>query len=333
MIVHDQFHDPSFRVLKRLAQEYPDAVGFTKTAEVDTTNGGDLPDRAFAWPEERRYPIHTKEHAALSVLYRTKCASVPSHVEENLKKAQDIYDLDAMPMEKVAAAPRDDSEEYLIPSLKRFRVKTAAEVLPAAYALQRHYRKMDIPTRALACTRLLKIAQANGIELPPTLQKMAGVTVSSAPRLLEALEVRKEASAQNPIVQAGFQKMAALVASLPPDEFQNPEVLRKIAGGLTELDGRAGLAQHYDKTIPDPLQSVYNTEKTAEPMLPLAGHQVPVTRLMGIDKEAYADAFGPDFVGEVFKEAEADPSALAQVLPTMPRDLQSVLYRNVFGVR
>jgi len=333
MIVHDQFHDPSFRVLKRLAQEYPEAMGFTKTAEVDESNGGDLPDRAFAWPEERRFPIHTKDHAALSILYRTKCASVPGHVEENLKKAQDIYALEAMSLEKVASAPRDDSGDYLIPSIKRFRVKTAADVLPAAYAMQRHYRKMDIPTRALACTRLLKVAQQHGIDLPPTLRRMAGVTVSSAPRLLEALEKRAEVATHTPIVREGFKKMAALVASLPPDEFHNPAVLRKLAGGITELDARAGLTGHYDKTIEDPLQSVYNTDKTAEPTLTLAGRQVPMSRLMGIDKEAYSDAFGPDFVDEVFKEAGADPEMLSQTLPTMPRDLQSVLYRNVFGTR
>ena len=161
--------------------------------------------------------------------------------------------------------------------------------------------------------------------------------MSSAPMLLDFLEMRKEAADQRkkpPAVREGYKKLAALVAALPPDEFHNPEVLAKLAGALTRLDERTGLSDLWDTQLPDPVVSVYNTEKTAAPMVNIAGRQVPLDQMMGIDKAAYADAFGPEFVNEVFKGGgAADPEMLLETMPTMPRDLQGAFFKHVFGLR
>ena len=154
MEIRDQYHDPSFTFLYHILNESPEARDFVKSASLSAEDEGSLPKSAFAWPERRLFPIDTPENTVLSSLYRSKCAAVPVEVDEALDKAQGIYGVKALvdqslERQKVAAEQRpSEPEVWLLPRVKRLRVKTAEDVKAAERILLEQYPRLNLEDRA-----------------------------------------------------------------------------------------------------------------------------------------------------------------------------------------
>ena len=90
MPIFDQFHDPGYGRLKHLLDAHPGAAELLKEASIEDTEP-DLPAGAYAWPERRLFPIHSREHAALSHLYaKTSEAEIPEHARAKIADALDV---------------------------------------------------------------------------------------------------------------------------------------------------------------------------------------------------------------------------------------------------
>jgi len=176
----DQFRDPTLALLVHLVADRPHVVDLVKEAEIQPEEADALPDTAFAWPEKRAFPIHSREHAILSRVYRDHLAEVPAHVDVALKEACDVYGVpdEIFVREKRAAAP--DAADYLLPDDKRLPVRSAAEVQRAEQTLLRDYQKLAFEHRAQACKRLVDKAAEFNVPLDPLMNKLAGFTVENA---------------------------------------------------------------------------------------------------------------------------------------------------------
>jgi hypothetical protein len=539
----DQYHgDPLYAQLHVLSRERPLVREMLKTASFEKVAVDSLPSTAFAWEDERRFPIHTKEDAVASILYRSKCASVPEHVDAKLAKATEIYGIEdhvfatkiahvgkpeveyALPvfrqsMQKTAVAARlgekvlekalmsgaidkpivqgglnalqrvggglgaksteqavgrglmaaggagalgtagagaagysalsgDDPEEQVRTAAfeidherSRLPLGNEGQIKVAEYVLKRDYQMLPLEKRADAFSRLAMAARAKDIDLEPLTMKMAGMTICSTQVLRDWLGARASATEKlartalyNPFSSSGpgFSEVAAFnsnpanwfndklspttlqnaaqasgqqlqpqqqpqkvafnagatyidhgqgkyvpimgvteggynlgapVGALPegkrsiglpkyqqaakslaaaqqaqkvaaafdklahdlqksPPYIQDRQSLVKLAAAIDTLDRLAGLEQHYDRKLPDPLQTVFNTEKTAMEMVDVAGMQVPVETLMQLPPQIWEQVDMP----ELAEVAQAgDPALFKQVFDTMPLDIKVVL--------
>jgi len=548
--ITDQYHgDPLYAQLHVLSRERPLVREMLKTAAFEKVAVDSLPSTAFAWEDERRFPIHTKEDAVASILYRSKCASVPSHVDDKLAKATEIYGIEdhvfatkiahvgtpeveyALPvykqsMEKTAVAARlgekvmekalmsgaidkpivqgglnalqrvggrlgaqgteqavgrglmaagglgaagtlgtgaagyvalsgDEPEDQVRVAYEldheesRLPLGNEGQIKVAEYVLGRDYQKLPLEKRADAFSRLAMAARKKGIELEPLTMKMAGMTICSTQMLRDWLGARAAAteklaatiqmglgdilegpshianvykhnftpsnwftpqatsydrpegattmgsapvSKQPPtkvalnagatyiehgpgkyvpitgVADGGYelgapevalpagrrsiglpeyqeaakalvaaqqaQKVAAAFDKLADDLRRSPPYIQdrlsliKLAGAIDTLDRLAGLEQHYDRKLPDPLQTVFNTEKVAMEMVDVAGMQVPVDTLMQLPPEIWEQVDMP----ELAEIAQAgDPVMFKQVFDTMPLDIKVVLQAQLGG--
>lgn len=328
MRIVDQFRDPSFALLVNLTKDRPALVERIKEAEVHTEELESLPETAFAWPEKRAFPIHSREHTAMSRVYRENIRQVPPSVDQALKEACEIYGLEeelfARP--KVAAAP-DDPEDYLLPDLKRIPIRTGEQVKVAEEKLLAGYTKLSVERRAQACKRLIDKAASFNVTLDPLMHKLAGFTITSTKVLTDWLEARATASSGEH--RNAFQKLADSVKRLPP-EIRDRESQIKVAEVIADLDKRAGLVKHYDRRLPDPMLTVFNTEKVAGHGIDLGGRFYPMARLAAYPASFYGDVLGDDIVREASDGAGGvDPHKLAAILETLPRDMKSVLAQQL----
>lgn len=320
----DQFTDPVMAHLVRRVADRPKLAAAIQDVDVDPSERETLPDSAFAWPEKRAFPIHSREHTMLSRTYREGLPDVPAYVDRALKEASEVYEIDdalfARP--KVAAAQTPD-DEYLLPDIRRLRVKEAADVANAEERLRVEGHKLSIPHLALASRRLVEKAAFFGVGLRPEIHKMAGMVVTSRQPLVDWLEARREAA---PIEHKdGFQKLAAMAKRLPAELRDRAEQV-KLAEAIGEMDELAGLTCHYGKRLPDPLRTVFNTEKVAGPGMTLAGRFIPMDRVAAYPSTFYSDVLGPDIIREASDGAgNMDPHRLAAVLETLPADMQRLL--------
>jgi hypothetical protein len=323
----DQSHDPSYKRLFSLVQEFPHVESYIKTAHVDEPEEEEkLASSAFAWKERRLFRIDKPDQAALSRLYMHKQAGIPEEVVARCDQALDVYGITLdLGTEKVAAAP--DDGEYLLPKMKRFRVRNADDVKTAAVALLHHCHKMNPAIRATAAVNLVKKANEHNIELSMPIYKLAGVTMCNPALLGDWVEARAEAT-KDPAIKRAYTKLAEATRNKEAacQSFLNnrPDLI-KLADSIMELDEAAGLTKHYDRKLPDPMLTVFNTEKIAEEMLEVAGKPVEVSRLLAIDPDTYRNVFGEDLANEFIDGEDIDPAQLKIILPTVPLDLQQAL--------
>ena len=253
---------------------------------------------------------------------------VPPHVDDALKVACDVYGLsdEIFAREKAAAEPEDPAD-YLLPEMRRLPVRSAEEVKQAERTLLAGYQKLAFEHRAEACKRLVDRAAAHGVALDPLMHKLAGFTVSSTQTVKDWLGARREAAP--PAYKEAFQKLADALAGQPA-EVRDRAALVRLAEVIGELDKKAGLARHYDRRLPDPLQTVFNTTKVAGHGVELGGRFVPMQRLAEYPASFYGDVLGDDVVREAADgRGGLDPHKLAMILETLPRDLKSALARQM----
>lgn len=329
MPVVDQSTDHAMAHLARRVADRPKLASALMEVDVDADALNKLPDTAFAWPEKRAYPIHDAGHALMSCVYREDVEGVPAHVDATLKEACEMYGIDralfARP--KVASASRPSSD-YLLPEIRRLLVTEPAHVKTAEDKLVAEGNRLSVVNRALAAKNLVEKAAFHGVRLRPEIHKMAGFTVTDTDECARWIEARCEATQQSEYKTA-FGKLAGAVRRLPP-ELRNRDEQVKIAEAISELDKLAGLECHYDRKLPDPLMTVFNTDKVAGAGVNLAGRFVPLERLAAYEPSFYADALGPDFVREASDmSGQLDPHKLAMVLGTLPMDMQRVLSAQI----
>jgi cytochrome c551/c552 len=325
MSIIDVTNDPAFSNLRVLSEQYPGLVEFAKAAELSPEEFEALPAGAFAWPEKRVFPIHTKEHAAISQAYAKHAGELPAHVQESLKLACDAHsipeDLLVPSNTKTAGAVY-----HLLPELNRFRVASAEDVLYAVDALEKQAHVLTDEQRTEACHNLAKVAETFGVTVNPILQKYAGNTLTDTEVLADWLDARAEASewVGNKIAAVEFKSLGQSYRHVNK-YLGSKEDQVKLAQAIAELDKLAGIEKYVGKSLPNPILTVWNTTKVAAQQLELNGMLFDKNKLASLPASFWNDALGPDFVEEFAPGGVVDPAMLETVLQTLPADMKASL--------
>jgi hypothetical protein len=324
MNIVDQYSDPAFGTLYRQAARMPALAEFVKEASVDPGDANSLPDTAFAWPSERKFPIHTPEHAALSYAYSKVASQLPAGVEENLKKALEVYSVPEStfvePDEKTASNNTDD--DYLLPAHQLFPVQTEVQCKLAQDRVIESLPKLDLESRAIACANLVKKAAHFNVELRPEIQKLAGLVVSNTKTAQQWLEARAEQlPATDTTHKTAYLTLAKEFGKQREETADRPGLL-KVAAAIAELDEKTGLDRHYDRRLPDALRTVFNTEKVASKSVDLGGTYISVSKLAQLPASFWEDLGGKELGDEIAPGGVVDQSKLATVVDTLPLDLK-----------
>lgn len=328
--VIDQYSDPSFGYLVRQVSQMPAIEPFIKNASVEAGDTDALPDTAFAWPSQRKYPIHSAEQAALSYAYSKLASALPSEVVANLEAALDVYDIPLSAFEERAVKQASvAADDYLLPELKLFPVTSASEVKYAQERVVEQMSRLDIASRATACRNLVKKADHYGVTVHPEVLKTAGLVVSDTRQTQDWLEARAAAlPVEQHLYKVAYENLAEELKRYPRESKDRAGLL-KLASVIAELDERSGVDKHYDRRIVDPLKSVFNTTKVAADTVDLAGTMVPVKKLMSLPPSFWEDLGGKELRDELCPGGKMDPSHVATVVETLPLDLKVALKSQI----
>ena len=325
--VIDQTNDAGFATLRVVVDQYPQLREMSKTAEMSEDEFASLPDNAFAWPAQRRFPIHNAEHTAISLGYRKYAGAVPVEVDELLEKAAEVYGIDKTIFDAPKPLEKSASEmQYLLPEKQRFLIKSAADVPAAERVLYTRYKELSVNDRAEAMQNIVKIAAFHEVRLSPSTHKLAGFTLTSTQVLRDWMGARKEAARRmgDAVAEQTFEKFAEMYAGTEPYiDDRNHQI--KLAKLVDKLDKASGLDQFYGKSLPDPIQTVFNTEKVAAEFININGVLFNKSVLGAIPLSFWQDTLGADVAQEIAPGGTVDAELLEQVLPTLPQDLQAAL--------
>lgn len=312
----DLYDDTAHATIRRLLAERPGAAAYLKTAEFEDTRD-EIPQGAFAWSERRRLPVHTREHAVASFLY-AEDAEVPAHVRAKVAEALVAYGVSpaelAPETEKAAA-----EDECLFPD-GSYPVRNADEVRYAEARLLPQAGRLPLEDRVVTFHKLACAADRHGVDLHPMSQAWGMSAFANVEKVQDALTGR--------YYLAKTAEHRRAYADIGESLREEPHMLRgyqarvKLASTLLKLDAAAGITGSYNRQIPDPLCSVFNTTvKVGAQLVGLGNDAYELSTLAGLPPSFYADTLGPEVLSEIAPGGRLDPEQLAAVLPTLPADM------------
>jgi len=323
-MVKDQTNDPGYATLFLASKQFPHLKEMSKTAEFDPSEFDSLPDSSFAWPGKRMYPIHNREHTAISLAYRKYASAVPVEVDNMLEKAAQVYDIDLELYSKPVEDVQLPQEHYLLEEQKRFKVASADDVKFAERTIMRRYRELPVTDREEAMHNLQKVASHFDVELSPSTRKLGHFTMTSTKAMKNWVEARKTAAQRLGAPTGGFDKLASAFTNVDP-YITDHDYQVKLAQAIALLDKQAGLERYYGKSLPDPARTVWNTDKLAADQVNINGVMFDKAMLAGLPVDFWSDVVGPDMVQEIAPGGVVDPEILSQVIETLPVDLKNTL--------
>lgn len=328
--VIDQSCDAGFATLRTLVEKYPTLRTFAKTANLDSSEFEKLSADSFAWPAERKFPIHTPQHTALSVGYcKLASDSVPKGVTSTLTKAAEIHGVTPDVFEEAQTEKVASPVNYLLPERQRFRVGAAEDVRLAEDVYRMKYAQLSIEDRAEAGNNLVKYAEQYEVTLHPSTKKLAGLTMTSTTIFKDWMGARAEAAAQakSPLASA-FQKVAEAYTDVETFISERHDQLR-LASVISQLDKEAGLTQHYGRKLPTPIETVFNTDVPHDAFMKVGSSLANKAMLQSLPLSFWEDALGADVAKEIAPDGNVNMETLEQIIPTLPADLKASLEQQL----
>jgi len=328
-MIIDQTNDTGYARLKVMLMQFPEMREMTKTANVGPEEFQELPATAFAWPGRRQFPIHTREHAAMSLGYRKFASEVPREVDMMLKKAADLYEIDTKIFDQTVTK-QASQEQWLLPEKQRFRVSSADDVKLAERVLHEKYAALSVEDRTQAFYRLCKFAEQYHVPLTSATHKLAGFTITSTKILKTSMEARKiAAETLGSNLAAAYEKVAQMFDKTDPFVKDRPYQL-KLASELARLDRESGVDRYYGKSIPDPVRTVFNMDKLASEHIKIGTGMLANKQLLSsLPLTFWEDVLGPEIAQEIAPTGEVNLELLEQVLPTLPADIKATVQRQL----
>lgn len=314
----DQQRDLTHRTLYNILQERPGIEPLIKHASVGVSLDN-LPNSAFADTYNRAYPIDTPSNTAMSLAYAIKTADLAPHVSSNLARAAEIYGVILPPKAQVKVA--HEEPRYLLPKQKKFGIKTASDVPKAEAALKRVSSKLSTEDLATAATVLVKAAADSDQNVSSVVMQWAGLAQCDLEKAAEWIEAREDSLSGK--ANGVFAKVASVVRAFNSENTRDDLV--KIAETVGKLDEVYGLQVHYNRKLPNPMETVFNTKTSMEKMVSLAGTDIPLADLMKKDPAFYGDVLGDDIVPEITTDGKLDETKLVEELPILPADMLKLL--------
>jgi hypothetical protein len=322
----DVYSDTKLKNLYQILLNNQDLMPIVKEANLDAKQAASLPASAFAWPVMRQFRIDTPEHATLSWAYMEKQASkVPDFVKGNIENALAVFEVDVTSMNKTAEfAP---SEDYLFPEERRYRVVDKGTYKLAHAAMLQHYSQIPWQKRTAACVKLAEKAMELEEDMHPALLRQAGLVSCDLTKL--SMWIRQRAMLSEKTKPEMVEAFDTIADGLQKVSSCSREELVKLSSTLGTLDKVAGIDKYYGDKLPNPVSTVFNTDKFAEATVSMAGKFVPISSLMARDPEYFADALGSDVIPEITTNGELDPEKVQTVFRTLPMDMQKSVMENL----
>ena len=281
-----------------------------------------LPNTCFADTANRKYRIDSPANAYESMSYAIKTAGVEPHVIGRIKKALDLYGVEPPVPELTKEAAAFEEVVYVLPEYNKLPVKTAADIKLAEDAVLRNRSKLKTTTLANACNRLVKLAGKNGMEVSPDTMQLAGLTQCDVEKTASWIEARG-----NITNNRTFYKLADRVRG--PGGPTSRADLVKLSSAVDQLDRKFGLDRYYNKKLPDPLQTVFSTKIAMSAVVDMGSCSMPLSTLAKLPVSFYSDVLGDDVADEITKDGKVDEGLLAEIVPTLPKDMKELLASKI----
>ena len=311
---------------------------FLDSEQITAENTKNLYKVAFADPENRKFPCHTKAACLHSAIWYAANNMNEPEIKSGIEKlaavhgiSEDVtkvFDAFGSVIEKAAAAIKEDNEDTmekyaLSIDFEGFRgrgienfypINNPAEINDSADKAYKDYCKGNLPLPAFrkAAHAITKAAEEHGMlheEIDPTVTSVGADRLPDTDFAESCLAMRKQAGVENlepykailAEVVEGIEKVASSAEELI-------EIGEAAAEAMYKLDVSNGIVK-YSNAVMDPYTMLFSGPtvdeflKEAAQCVNLRGVHVPIVDLMNISDSKIDKMFSPG-AGEIVKAAK-----------------------------
>jgi len=242
----DIVNDLGQKVLMEKVASSEDVKGrLARISNLTIPERDSLTKEAFAWPEEKLFPIHTPEQALVSSAYLSSNPDVPSFVKTACEEACQLwgYDVTIEPFIKEAAAKEVPEDIFLLPIQRKLPVVDRESFIRSKGILEKHASDLSIGDTVLAYRQLTKRASALGEtvnEKESILGLYGGIKKDSA---CEQLRLRS--------LETGDERYEKIASSIQLNLLTNPTDISNFIFDVSEIDEDNNFVKTASETILD----------------------------------------------------------------------------------
>ncbi len=323
----DQNTDTTFHVLHSIVTDNPSIKSHIKTASIGEDVRRKLPTSCFADTDNRLYPINTRADAILSKSYATKVANIAPHVMANIDNALDMFSVDRAifaTRQKVASAPAPKT--YILPTRKALAITSGSDIKLAEQRFHEIKSKLSPEEASDGAVRLVKSASFLGKSVSEKTLQLAGATRSDLDKAADWIEARTHVA--KTAKQADIYTKVA--SALRDATSATRDDLVKVASLVDKLDTLNDVKHLYDKYLPSPLMTVFNTKVAMHDCVYINGKELPLTKLQSMDAKTFGDIVGDDIIPEITDASgDIDVHKFSEVVETLPKDMKDLIVKKL----
>jgi len=319
-------------------KELPDFVKQAAIVDKDS-----IPDKFFALPEKRAFPISDPATTYISFGYWLFNQNKMSDMEKNaakvgLVKAAEFFGISKYILDLAKSYQKNKNHvqcekianDYGLPEKKAYPLHTEDHVNMAIDSFPIHHRNYDIAERQQIAKKIME--KASNFNIPVRTQVIVKYATASPMSRTDLAAVNIAGRAMftdNLQAQHLYHKLGrALIGNL-----NGQEGLYKVARVLESLDDHFGL-NGGQNGFPDAFSTMFNmNEKMAVEAVEtvpinIAGDAFTLRDLIALPADFYEEALGEDFAQAIIDDSgKVSPGKLASILPTLPMPEKNILVR------
>jgi len=312
----DAFNDNNMSVLKSKIAEIDGAAHrLEKVASLPIENRGDLTKEAFAWPDEKLFPIYSPAHALVSSVYLEGNDDVPNFVKEACEEACALFGLDVQigSLEKVAEEPEQlAAEDFLLPAQRKLPVVDADTMRMSKSALEKVASILPPEDLVVANRQLVKKAEELGEPVSDSTLSLGLYGTIDTATARSILHDRK--------LMTGDERYEKIASDMAGDTIYSTNKVADVIFDVTSLDNENNLDKTASETIlelvvPGAVDNIYE----------IGQEEIPTDKIASIDAEDWMDIFPRSTVEELFSEGPLNINMLKEITDNVsPEEKEAV---------
>ena len=300
----DALNDSNMTVLKdKIAEIDGAAHRLEKVASLPMDSRSDLTKEAFAWPDEKLFPIYSPAHALVSSVYLEGNDDVPEFVKEACEEACALFGLDVQigSLEKVAEEPEQlDASDFLLPAQRKLPVVDSDTLRMSKSALEKVASVLTPEDLVVANRQLVKKAEELGEQ---TDDRMLSLGMYGTINTASARSIMHERK-----LYTGDARYEKIASDMKGERIYSVEKVASIVFDVLSLDKENELDKTAEEAIlelvvPGVVSDVYT----------LGDEEIPTDKMASIDAEDWTDIFARPLVENLFSSGSLDIDMLKEV--------------------
>ena len=312
----DVLNDKNMSVFKKKVGEIDGiAQRLEKIASLPIEDRDNLTKEAFAWPDEKLFPIYSPEHALISSVYLEGNEDVPYFVKQACEEACALFGFDVKidSLEKVAEEPEQlEAEDFLLPAQRKLPVVDADTMRMSKSALEKVASMLPIEDLVVANRQLVKKAEELGESVSDKTLSLGLYGTIDTTTARSILHDRK--------LMTGDDRYEKIASDMKGDTIYSVNKVADIVFDVVHLDKE----NNFEKTASETILELV-TPGVVDNVFQIGEEEIPTEKIASIDAEDWLDIFPRSTVEDLFSEGPLNLSMLKEIADSVsPEEKEAI---------